>query len=206
MKLVSDFRDYYDAAFDGIGKEFRRIAVGSGPTRRQQHDILEAAGYKVPLRGTFAEMNYLPRLVVYKDESAHCTDGKQVWEESGWDLMWEQPPSDEDYSVQFVGKFNEKSATSWRYLQIGRHQFWIEYTSNESWMSNYGDGDIQIIGVDLNAGYHPLSGIDSPLYAIDFVIADDMYAVDLNIAPGLKGTGVNKYLTPKEVVEALESI
>lgn len=45
-----------------------------------------------------------------------------------------------------------------------------------------------------------------PLYAVDYI--EDrfglLYAVDLNIAPGMRNSGIEKYLKPKEVVGELK--
>jgi hypothetical protein len=104
----------------------------------------------------------------------------------------------------FVGSYPKVcggGSSSIRRLQIGPHVFWIEYTSKESWMSNVGDGDIAVIGVERDAGYH---SIRLPLFAIDFVLGKEMYAVDLNVSPGIRGSGVEKYIKPYEVLEALE--
>ena len=70
-------------------------------------------------------------------------------------------------------------------------------------MSNVGDGDCQVVGVYMNDGYHP--SINLPLFAIDFVVGQELYAIDFNVAPGIRGSGVEKLLTAKEVVESIEA-
>lgn len=45
----------------------------------------------------------------------------------------------------------------------------------------------------------------APLVAIDFLlIRGDMYAIDLNIAPQLSSTGVEKHLRPKQVLSEIK--
>ena len=67
-------------------------------------------------------------------------------------------------------------------------------------MSNIGGGDTSVIGVEMNCGYH---SIRLPLFAVDFVVGKEMYAVDFNISPGVRGSGVEKIVRPYEVVEYL---
>lgn len=44
-----------------------------------------------------------------------------------------------------------------------------------------------------------------PLLAIDFVTDGcTYYAVDFNIAPGIRGLGLDKYLSNKEIVELIK--
>jgi hypothetical protein len=42
------------------------------------------------------------------------------------------------------------------------------------------------------------------LFAIDFVIGKEMYAIDLNVSPGIKGTGVEDFISGKEVVAEIK--
>jgi hypothetical protein len=86
----------------------------------------------------------------------------------------------------------------------------LEYTSIEDWRSNCGDGDIQLFFRDKTEllsdhQYKDLLIFKYPLFAIDFVPVDnEIYAVDFNIAPQVKGTGVEKVLTAKEAVDSIK--
>lgn len=218
MKLVSSWGDYYDWAFDGQGEVFERIGGNTGPPKREQFRLLEEAGYMVPKHGLVAdvlgswsdsELRWIKWVVAYEDEMAHCTEGKRLFSEDSLksNPHMGMPGGDryhkerQLYCSEFIGDPLAKG-NSLRLLQVGPHVFWLEYTSNESWMSNYGDGDIEVVGVYLNSGYH--HKINLPLFAVDFVIGKWMYAVDFNSAPGLRGTGVERYLKGPEVVAAFE--
>ncbi len=69
-------------------------------------------------------------------------------------------------------------------------------------MSNFGDGENEVVGVEMNAGYHP--SIRLPLWAADFVYGREAYAVDFNIAPGIRGSGVEKILSSTDCYKAIE--
>lgn len=161
------------------------------------------------------ERQYVKWVVAYTDETAHRGEGKQVYQKwqlksnphmgmPGGDRFWRERQL---YCSAFVGCYPQvvcgnQSAVSWRRLQVGRHVLWLQYSSVASWMSNVGEGSIEVIGVELDAGYH--AAIRLPLFAIDFVIGREMYAVDFNTAPGMKGAGVERVLSAWDVCDALE--
>ena len=215
MKLKTDFRDYYDWAFDGKGEEFVRIAVGAGPDRREQFRIMKDAGFKIPPVGTFDDLiekyewdeGRIKFVVAYTDTLAHVGEGKELWGIGKWKSnphMGQGRRYNEKYATFCSAYVLGPRGVSWRRLQVGRHVFWIEYTSEMDWRSNCGEGDIELLESKLNAGYHP--HIRLPLFAIDFVHgAKDMYAIDFNIAPGIRGSGVEKVLSSWDAVEAIET-
>jgi hypothetical protein len=109
------------------------------------------------------------------------------------------------YCSAYVGGYFQacKAGESLRRLQIGPHVIWVEYKSTESWMSNFGEGTCEIVGQELNAGYHPT--IRLPLFAVDFVWGKhDLYAVDFNTAPGTSGIKIERVLSGREVCQAVE--
>jgi hypothetical protein len=155
------------------------------------------------------EKGRIKYVVAYTDESAHCTDGKKLLRECDWrfdgnltHLREVIYPNHQLYCSAFVGDPHARPSCSLRRLQLGRHVFWVEMTSSESWMSNLGEGDNTVVGVELDAGYHPV--IRRPLFAVDFVIGREMYAVDFNTAPGVRGSGVEKVLSGPDACAALE--
>jgi hypothetical protein len=221
MKLVSTFHDYYDPFFDGRGRVFERTGGNVGPPKREQFSLLTAAGYMVPPHGTVGEIlggwwdgeqKWVKHVVAYTNEQAHCGEGKVVFGEGqlksnpdmgapGGDRFWRERAL---YCSAFVGDYYQRfgRGCSVRRLQVGPHVFWVEYRSTESWMSNVGDGSCEVVGVEKGVGFHP--AIPLPLFAIDFVLGKEMYAVDFNSAPGIRGSGVEKYLPGPEAVEAIE--
>ncbi len=190
-----------------------------GPDKQEQLSLLEKAGFAVPphglvgdVMGTWweAEKKWIRWVVAYEDVKAHCGEGKVV-------LCHNRMRSDQScltkhaelyrqeclFCTAFVGSPHAQPSVSWRLLQIGVHRVWLEYTSKTDWRSNYGDGDISVIGTELNAGRYPR--LDFPLFAVDFVPGKELWAVDLNVSPGMRGTGVENILSSKQVVEAIGS-
>jgi len=184
---------------------------------------MEEGGFKTPPHGRVGdileswweeEKEWVKYVVAYTDEMAHCAVGKVVFNKGritsnphmgmpGGDRYWKER---QFFCSAYVGcypqiAFGNQPAVSWRRLQIGHKVFWIEYTSKVSWMSNM-EGECEVIGVDTSP-YFP--AYRAPLFAVDFVLGKkDNYAVDLNFAPGIKGSGVENLLTPKEAVGEIE--
>lgn len=195
MQLRSNFTDYYDWAFGKSGPVFHRMNDDTGPSKQRQFYIMQEAGFRIPAVGCVGNLmvNGFNKVVAYTDEKAHGGEGKMLLT---FDEYWSV--KSRLFASQFVGI----PGLSWRRLQVGPSVFWLEYKSSESWMSNVGDGSCEVIGVEMDTGFHPK--IDLPLFAIDFAIADEMYAIDFNVAPGVRGSGVERYLTGKQFVEKLE--
>lgn len=74
-------------------------------------------------------------------------------------------------------------------------------------MSNQGEVDICMLK---NTEIESLKNLipDRPLLAVDFIISKEdnkMYAIDLNISPGLTWTGIEDKLSGKEIVENIKN-
>jgi hypothetical protein len=222
MRLKRTFADYYDHLFDygSEGKAFVRVGGNTGPPKREQFRILEAAGFRTPPHGTVGdvlgtwwevEKQWVKAVVAYTDEMAHCAEGKRLYLHGelksnpdmgapGGNRYWREYQL---YCSAFVGNhYCRTEGVSWRRLQVGPQVFWVEYRSTTSWMSNL-EGECAVIGVERNAGFHP--HIRRPLFAVDFVIGREMYAVDLNYAPGIRHSGVEDLLPAEEAVRAITS-
>lgn len=222
MRLRTDFNDFYDSCFSYryTCPVFERIGGNTGPGRREQHRLLEDAGFKVPPHGLVQDVYYswwedekkwVRAMVAYEDETAHCGEGKVIVSDRQLRVSptmgytskaeHERDRLSKLYCVAFVGHHQQQwSGVSWRRLQVGRDVFWIEYSSKTSWMSNV-DPECKVIGRELNAGFHPV--IKRPLFAIDFVLGKEMYAVDLNFSPGMRGSGMEDEISPEQVVGAI---
>lgn len=219
IKLVSDFTDYYDHWFDQeiepkvmSGEDFdifRRVST-TGLPRRECLQLLLSHGYDVPAFGEVTSLLSKTRkpshlhtiqkvsdecthLVVYTDEKAHCGDGKVLVTRE--EALAKYP---EHWAMEYIP---EPKGVSWRYLQFGYERFWLEYRSNEDWRSNRGD----TIWCEVFCREEPLlhPTITMPLFAIDFVPGKKFWAVDFNIAPGTRGSGIERMLPPKLAHETL---
>jgi len=218
VKLVTDYRDYYDHWFD-LGDdiyEYHRMTTG-GPQKDEQFHILKKMGFKIPKIGTVTELydkylhsdawcesgNLPPdefyKVVVYQDQKKHCGEGK---------TLMTLKDAFEYYPFKFASEYIQPDLTggvrSWRWLQIGYRPFLLEYKSNDSWRSNCGDVDVQVIQESLIHNF--VDSVEHPLWAIDFLVMPDMerIAIDFNIAPGIKWSGVDNILEPKVVADTIK--
>jgi hypothetical protein len=210
LRLLSDFSDYYDHWFDsGAGCANLRRYSTDGVGRFEQLYFMGRAGIKVPAYGVVRSLlGDVPRygapeaephrvskratkLVVYTDDMAHCGEGKVL---VSLDEAMERYP--DNVATEYI---EGCPGVSWRYLQVGVHCFWIEYKSRDDWRSNCGDVKMQVVGEGTGWGSLPRL----PLFAIDYVIGDELYAVDFNVAPGVRGTGVERILSPKQAAESI---
>ena len=204
MKLVSDFSELYDCYFDGKGEEFRRM-TNEGPSKREQFNILEELGFKVPHRNLYKEIRRTcpAPVVVYTDENAHCGEGKI--------LVWKNTQEEFDKykdcfcSLHIPGS-KKGGSHSIRILNILSRQFLIQYKSEFDWRSNCGDGTIECIG-ETKKWLHLNKKLNRKLWAIDLVFDIDnneWVAVDLNYSPGIKGvSGLSDYIQNWEIANLL---
>lgn len=199
LRIISDFIDYYDHWFDYEGEHFFR-KTRSGMSREEMFIFLKKCGYKVPFFGRLDVSNkyaFNGNVVVYIDEDAHQGEGKiltsshNAWFEYKGHLC-----------AKYIKSNKEKTGISYRHLQIGDHSYLIKMESSD-WRSNYGDVKIKLLKGG-KTKYNHL--IKYPLYAIDFVpdLHGELYAVDFNIAPQMKGTGVEKILKAKEAATLIK--
>lgn len=208
MRLLSDFHDYYDHAFDvGAAAPVLDRRARGRTHRRDDHDQLERAGFRLPPRGTPAEVRArwsgTTHVVVYTDPLAHAGDGKV--------LAWiDQAPADA-YCSAFIGEALDDRAESLRLLLVGDIPFWLRYEARSGWRSNVGEVDVYEVpapdkGEDL---IDKTLSLGAPLVAVDFVAPAanrwSLYAIDLNTAPGLRGTPVEKRLRPSVVHAAIKA-
>lgn len=201
VKLLSDFVDYYDHWFDLEGEVFRRVS-SDGMGRREMLEYLASLGLKTPPSGTVQELwdgyddfdRQFLSVVIYLDERAHRGEGK---------VRLPMTEAVQKYPEHFATLYIPSTplgAVSWRYLQVGDKVFWLEYASAD-WRSNYGEVEIRVLAQEKD-GYHPQ--VNLPLFAVDFVVAEKLYAVDFNIAPQIKGTGVEEVLSAREAAESIK--
>jgi hypothetical protein len=213
INLHSDFTDYYDDHFDKEGTTFDRL-YECGPHRREMYALLEQAGYCVPRHGTVEEVaahlirecqekdvpmservvRQMTEVVVYSTEREHGADNHLV---SIDDALTFFPGH---YCTEYIRAQTSGLGWTLQYLQIGERHWWLSYTSSNNWRSNVGDAKVEVIE-EGPRGYH--GTITEPLFAIDFVPAQKLYAIDYNIGPKLADTGIEVVLPPGKVIELI---
>lgn len=223
LSLCSDFHDYYDHAFDSGNADatYHRMSTG-GMSRPQMLSYLETEHrLRVPLHGTVlalktrleCELDYLGSaalirdfmsnlmdVVVYTDPMAHAGQGKVKM--NILDAVAKYP---EHYASQYIPSNASGLGDSLRYLRVGHRQYWMRYWSMSDWRSNAGDVHIKVLSEERPKPDSELCKYDAPIFAIDFVKADFLYAIDFNIAPGLSKTGIEGFITPTEIFEEVKA-
>lgn len=199
IKLESDFLDYYDHWFDFEGQAFKRHS-SSGMSRSEMFDFLEQIGVKTPPHGSPQQVfnqigDSTSSVVVYINQYAHRGEGK---------ILLPILEAIQKYPSHLCSLYYPTLPTgseSFRYLQIGDKRYWLRYTSSD-WRSNYGDTQIEILS-QKEDGFH--SNINLPLFAIDFITDCKIFcAIDFNIAPGVRHTGIEDILPAKEAAAAIK--
>jgi len=219
IRLDTDYRDYYDHAFCGSWETpdavFERQSTG-GLARPEMLAALACAGLKVPRHGrvrdlvaemkadwadepseTQDQVSCLFEVVVHVDERAHAGEGKIK-------LSWAEAEAQypEAFAVEFLPTVAGPGSVSLRHLWVGQRQFWLRYSSTDDWRSNCGEGTVELLCEEAPRALEEVAPLfrSSPLVAVDFLqIGDQIYAIDLNVAPGLAGTGLERRMTPTEV-------
>jgi hypothetical protein len=229
VRLVSDYNDYYDHHMDGRWGDKpllnRRTRVDR--SRDQDRALLgrphysDGCFYDVPSGQSLADLRETVAIgerftfadrwcVVYVDPLAHRGEGKIA---TTWDKAAALPLLGTCLTTEFVGQpYGETPRESVRLLMIGNRPFFMTYRSCDPWRSNCGDVQIEMAHelVGRSISTRPARNIQRvlkhPLLAIDFVYHDGHFlAVDLNTAPGLRGTPVQDMLRPEEVVGLLDA-
>lgn len=193
VKLLSNFHDYYDHAFDSTGCEFRRF-TWEGLSRPAMLMFLAHSGMNPPKHGRVRDLaQEVDRLVVYLDERAHRGEGK---------LLLPAKQALDEHPDCYASEYIEGPPESVRLLQVGMMRWMLFYKSNDTWRSNVGE-EVSIKIESEHVGYH--SSIMAPLFAIDFVAGKDglLYGIDFNIAPGLQWTGIEERAKPEDVAELI---
>jgi hypothetical protein len=220
LKLLSDFRDYYDHVFFPDGDMIvHRMAHDRAMPKWRQFDILQRSGIATPpvytVGSSQADKLYGPadNVVVYTDEHLHCGGGKTM---TSYDAAVKRFPPCQHACVPWynsTGSYSE--SRSYRYLKIGGMAFWLRYEGRGGWMSNHAEEtEIYLNGWCEQIESYVLSSY--PMCAIDFVIPVDRHdpddfadvldqgiAIDFNTAPGLRHTGIEDVLSAIDIYNLL---
>lgn len=207
LKLYSDFHDFADHMFDREGKPFIRFSEDF-LSKKNQFNLLEAVRFQTPVNNYLYKLvNYnfqAEKYVVYTNPASHRGEGKIVLTRE--EIMLKSVSENYEsilncYASQFI-KTGDEFPRTHRILNIGNRQFRINYTSDDSWRSNFGNVKVEF-GGEVTGNLKipsPLEG--RALCAVDFVA--NIFAIDLNTSPGLRGTGIEDVLSATEVVDLLK--
>ncbi|WP_389360982.1 hypothetical protein [Cytobacillus spartinae] len=160
--------------------------------------------------------------VVYTDIEAHQGEGKlRLPHESAVRCH-----PDEFASLYIEPPFHPKRkayvAVHYRCLKIGDSFYWMEYLQTRErfveWRSNVGEVEITLLHSDTHAykqyrsEFHSIENLlhytNIPLLAIDLIPHPKrrglLFAIDMNISPQIKGTGLEGILEPSFIVKAIK--
>ena len=210
VRLVSDFKDYYDEAFDSDGRIFFRNRFKKGSKRQVLNTLsrmFSGGSFSVIPHGPVFEMPSIiksfyrtrepvddflvvsSRLVVY-------AEGARLLTPIG--VAMELYPK--EFSTLYIFTWPFSGSSSIRWLQIGRVVVILKYISYTSWNSR--EGEVDVIVKRIWRVSEPIRLFGSPIFAIDFVSdGKRLYALDMEVNPVLQGTGVERYISPEEVKE-----
>ncbi len=216
LKLDTDFRDYYDHWFASTLQQHSityRRKTQSGMSRPEMLRYLRDLGVTTPAFGTVRELadrmlsfakpysdvievvKDAGEVVIYTDINTHAGEGKVKIPFS--EALKKHPDC---FATEYIPNSVSGRGNSIRYLRIGQRQFWLGYQSADDWRSNCGSVFIKLLGEEHSITPIALIGpAPVPIFAVDFVFAEQMYAVDYNIAPMIRGTGIEDILSGKEV-------
>jgi len=214
--IQSDYEDYYDNMFYDKGISFIRRA-DMGPKKSGIFELLEGIGLRTPRYGKVSKVvDQLEKESFYSDST--ITDFYlivyfQQYQAGGNNSI--KVPAHEamrlypnHFCCEYIQPVRESYPSSIRYLQIGNRRWWLRYvnmTDNPSeWRSNSGyNVAVRILEEMRENKYHP--AISEPIFAIDFIQTLPLLAVDFTVAPVLKGTGIDKIVSPKDVYNLITS-
>lgn len=201
--------DYYDHWFDsrapGIPTWNRNGRAF--PTRREGFEQMQRAGIPTAPSGVVAALARAhpdQQLVVYVDETQHQGLGKELLPAA------EAARQHPERLASLYLPPDDGRVVSLRLLRVGARAFAIRYEGGADWRSNHGTEAIDLIDSPLLAAHDgALEALmrqnRSPLLAIDLVPHQGhWYATDLNLAPGMRGTGLSDALPSRQAVEVIK--
>lgn len=192
MKIISDFRDYYDEYFnENASVVYERVRKGMG--RGKELKVLQSLGIPTIEIKAVSEFDIRnSHLVVYLNPLKHDYQGKRIVEYGEAQLMYEN-----NLASRFV---EEANGITFKYLQIGTRRFRV-YMKNEEPLELKKGKVIEIQEIQ-SAGKQKFSG--SPIFSIDYInIGGEMVAIDFNEVQHLGELGMESVLNKKEVTEEI---
>ena len=173
------------------------LVIVTGRTRAEDFALLREVGFTTPKVGALRDFGPYDLVVAYIDEHAHRGDGKELG--LAKDLIVKLGP--DMLASEYI---KTKPVKTWRALAIGHEPVaHLEYTQlGDDWRSNVGEVEIKPLHLATKAEWRDSlrqlqEKLVEPLIAVDFI--GDL-AIDLNTAPGLRGTPLTETREQRESV------
>jgi len=206
VKLTTDFKDFYDEFLDQEGEVLERNRSNE-PSRKEMYKTLAKHRLIPSITGKVKKFRKkLPwdaPVIVFTDVNRHDGGNKMMMSYKEAYLKYEN----HEMSTYIVNKGQE--GITYRYVRVGDAIFFFKLKSS-SWNSNEGFEVVESERVPEQDALQMIP-FDVPLYSIDFVPAVDgkgkdwMFAVDLNFAPKLEGSGIESLVTGEEVADLIRT-
>lgn len=104
------------------------------------------------------------------------------------------------FCSEYISPGKGSPAIVWRYIQVGIRRFWLEIQHPTDWRAT-APGCIARLLYEDDPRYHRL--INEPLFAIDFIPERHLYAIGWCAAPLLRGTIIEKLLSPTDIARLI---
>ena len=199
LALNSNFTDPYDYCFSRSGQAvFHRIWHAKEGRhemgRREVFGWLEKFGIDTVPYGEVTELLRridAAELVVYVDEHLHCGDGK---------IKLPAKEALERYPNHLASVFMPPAGRCERHFQFGDRAFTMPFESRDDWRCQRGQSfSWSIPGSRFDLFPHV---IPYPFFAIDFIPGTEI-ATDFGFCPGIKNDGLDVWMSPREMYQAL---
>lgn len=208
MRLLTDYRQWYDEVFDGQGLVFHRMAFSRGGlSKPAQFELFQRLGLPTPRHGPVSDLARQiirplagacsPRLIlaetrciIYHDPFGHAGEGKQLLPLSA---------ALEQFPTHFASLFyaSPGPAVAFRLARLGQLVFWLrQENTTADWRSNRHDHET-VLSREVASEPNPIPRV---LWAIDFIPGPEgLLAIDFNTAPDLSTLGDTGTLEPADV-------
>jgi len=195
--LDTDFSDYYDQELylpDYTPALVLKRRKDTELPIVKQIEVLSCAGFKTLNKGKFLSVFNILKLKHHKDpkwtHKLHVVtqDNSIV---SVFDFIKSRRSTQEPVAEFHLNQ--SKKYDFFRYIQVGPNHFWIHVTKYKHKIFKNPPLPLKHI-----------TCINKPLFSIDFHMTDSGFvATGLSDAPLLKGTGIERYLTPVEAANLI---
>ena len=197
IRLESDYTDYYDSIFSDEGKStYRRISTECMPRGRAIKYLKELGvpTIEVGQVNTFNSLQY-SKLVVYTNSRQHGGKGK---------VVVSTDEAKRYYSNYLAAPYIENTnGASLKYIQIGGIAIQLSLRNNGD-KAEIKSGEV----VESNRSDIGMNKqINIPIFSIDYIPVNGIItAIDFNSSENLSRYGIDKIVTPDEILAELSKI
>lgn len=193
IKIVSDFKDYYDIVSDENSSIVYNRFWSKCEQRATALRNLQSMGTRtIEIKPVSNFLFSDGRLVVYTNPKLHNGQGKKIMTVG---------EARQIYLNYTASQYFENSDGFVKFLQVGKRRFIISYKRTDN------DDLSKSIITDINeisSEYNRIVAL--PIFSIDYISLNNvMVATDFNEVESLQNCGVDKLLAPEVVAEEIKN-